>query len=379
MTENQAPTLEGARVWRAAPEPLLTIGAGGERALAGDTLYEFTDIAGGQLLADGRVVVAVMGASTLRFYDSTGRFERSAGRKGAGPGEFRQILALYRMRGDTLAVNDHYLELDWFGPDGRSIRRGRASRDEFAQLQTVSLLEDGTYFGIEMSHREPSGRFTRRMLTLLRVDVTRGTVDTVATLPGILESSRAPGFEPQPVIFTPTHHFAALDDSLITANSATYELFVRSRDGPIGRTIRRAWTGTAVDERLKEEYKEYHLTRPGAPLSARWRRQQERWFSLDPYADTYPAFQRILTSHEGDIWVQRYEPRSVFRRNWSLAAQWSDESSTWDVFARSGRWQTTVELPARYTLLDVRGDRLLGLTVNDDEEEGVQVLRLLRP
>ncbi len=371
--------LQGARAWRAAPEPRLTIGAGGARALAGDTLYEFTDIIGGQLLADGRVVVAVMGASTLRFYDSTGQFERSAGRKGAGPGEFRQILALYRMRGDTLAVNDYYLELDWFGPDGRSLRRGRANRDEFVQLQTVSLLEDGTYFGIEMSHREPSGRFTRRMLTLLRVDDTKGIVDTVATLPGILESSRAPGVEPQPVIFTSTLHFAALGDSLITANSETYEISVRSRDGAVGRIVRRAWTGVAVDDRRKEEYQGFYLTRPGAPRSARWRRRQEHWFALDPYADTYPAFQRILTSHEGDIWVQRYEPSSVFRRNWSLAAQWSDESSTWDVFARSGRWQTTIELPARFTLLDVRGERLLGLTVNDDEEEGVQVLGLLRP
>src|SRR5690606_16568229 len=160
-------------------------------------------------LADGRVVIAVMGSSVLRFFDASGRFVRSAGRNGGGPGEFRQIMALYRMRGDTLAVNDNLTEIDWSAPDGRSIRRGRSSRDEFSQLETVALLGDGTYFGIKMSHHEPGGRLVRRMLTLIRVEPATGAVDSIAPLPGILETPRLPGQSPSQVAFTPNVHFAA--------------------------------------------------------------------------------------------------------------------------------------------------------------------------
>src|SRR5262245_59126486 len=43
---------------------------------------------GGVQLRDDRIVVADNGSAQLRFYDGRGRFLKSIGRRGGGPGEF---------------------------------------------------------------------------------------------------------------------------------------------------------------------------------------------------------------------------------------------------------------------------------------------------
>ncbi len=380
--ENPQPALDEAAAWRVDTNAAVTIGAGDPRAAAGDTLYEFNDIIGAQFLGDGRIVVAVMGSYALRFYDAAGTFVGSAGRRGEGPGEFRQILKLFRMRGDTLAVNDYHVEVDWFDASGGTITSGRARRRGLVQLQTVAMLENGTYFGIVATGFQRGDRLQQRQLGLVRVRAERGEVDTVAVLPGIFETIRAPGASPEMAVFTPHMLIAVLEDSLVTASSASYELQIRGADGQVGRVIRRELEGTPVSTELKERYRSYALNRrdeKGQPFSERWRQQRERFFARDPFVDTLPRIQDILVSRDGDIWVAHYSAASEFRRNWSVGTQWQDHPTAWDVFERSGRWLTTVTLPSRFTLLDVSGQLVLGLVANEDEEQGVRVLRLEKP
>jgi hypothetical protein len=323
--EDPQPALDEAAAWRIDPNAAITIGAGDPRAAAGDTLYEFDDIIGAQFLGDGRIVVAVMGSYALRFYDAAGTFVGAAGRKGEGPGEFRQILELFRMRGDTLAVNDYHVEVDWFDASGRTVTSGRARRRGLVQLQTVAMLDNGTYFGIVASGVQRGDRLQQRQLGLVRV---------------------------------------------------------RAERGEVGRIIRRELAGTPVSAELKERYRSYALDRRdenGQPFPERWRQQRERFFAADPFVDTLPRIQDLLVSRDGDIWVAHYSAASEFRRNWSVGTPWQDHPTVWDVFERSGRWLTTVTLPSRFTLLDVSGQLVLGLVANEDDEQGVRVLRLIRP
>ena len=200
--------------------------------------------------------------------------------------------------------------------------------------------------------------------------------------PGIFETIRAPGASPEMAVFTPHMLIAVLEDSLVTASSASYELQIRGADGQVGRVIRRELEGTPVSTELKERYRSYALNRrdeKGQPFSERWRQQRERFFARDPFVDTLPRIQDILVSRDGDIWVAHYSAASEFRRNWSVGTQWQDHPTAWDVFERSGRWLTTVTLPSRFTLLDVSGQLVLGLVANEDEEQGVRVLRLEKP
>jgi hypothetical protein len=382
VVENEAPALGGERAWKVDSVPVLTVGAGDRRAEAGDTLYEFNDINGAKLLADGRIVVAVMGSHVLRFFDKSGTFVGSAGRKGDGPGEFRQILELFRIRGDTLVVADHDYDLETFAPDGKYVDDRRSRRAREAQVRSAVALDDGTLYAVEFSHLEPEGALRRRMLRLMRLDSRSGELDSIGTFPGILHTKRVPGRPDRNVGFMPTAVFGALGDSLVTGNSSRYELELRSRDGKLLRTIRRAWDAPPVTDDLKARFRDHYLNRPGEggrPFSDSWKRQQQPFLDSDPFPPTLPAFLGVIVSRERDVWVQQYDVQSLFRQTWSIGTQSLDVPSNWDVFSSDGRWLTTVELPARFTLLDVAGDRLLGLVQNEDEEQGIRVLRLVKP
>lgn len=89
--------------WRLSPAPALTIGGDGAPST------EFSRIAAAVRLTKGEIVVADGATQQLRLFDSQGRFLRSFGRRGAGPGEFRSLNWMGRS-GDTLFVYDSRLK-----------------------------------------------------------------------------------------------------------------------------------------------------------------------------------------------------------------------------------------------------------------------------
>lgn len=381
IIENERPARDGELAWRVEETPLLTIGAGTGPGLLGDTLFEFTDIAGAFFLADGRLVVAVMGSSALRFFDSTGAFVSSVGRKGEGPGEFRQIMGFHRVSGDTLVVNDFYTELDWFTPTGTLIKSGSSAGDGVGPVEVVALLDDGTPFAVDLAGFEQRGRYQERKLTIRRVDRRRGRLDSLVTLLASQETPRRPGVMSRHFLFTPLLYVIGAGELLLTANSGVYQLDLRDRNGTVVRSIRRAASSQPVQDELKARTREKAITTrgEGMPVDPRWVRKQKAFFDTDPFPEFLPLFDEIVATRSGELWVRQYDAEHELTKSPTVAAPWSDRESRWDVFTRDGRWVSTVALPARFTLLDAIEDRVLGLTVNDDEEQGVRVLRLIKP
>ena len=73
---------------------------------SGDPSQELYRVSGAVRLADGRIVVANSGSSELRYFDSSGDYLKSVGRRGGGPGEFTGDLTLLPYHGDSLLVWD---------------------------------------------------------------------------------------------------------------------------------------------------------------------------------------------------------------------------------------------------------------------------------
>ena len=90
-----------ARQWTFSAEPDLRIGVA-----EGDPSYEFHKLVSAVTLPDSGVAVLNAGSHELRFYDAAGRFVRSIGAQGGGPGEFQNPVRLYLFH-DTLAIFDH--------------------------------------------------------------------------------------------------------------------------------------------------------------------------------------------------------------------------------------------------------------------------------
>lgn len=72
-------------------------------------------------LSDGRIVVPDM--QRLVFFDSTGAYQGSAGRRGNGPGEFQQVARVCRLPGDTLlSISENDRRVILWDSRGKHIR-----------------------------------------------------------------------------------------------------------------------------------------------------------------------------------------------------------------------------------------------------------------
>lgn len=116
----------------------------------------------------------------------------------------------------------------------------------------------------------------------------------------------------------------------------------------------------------------------GSAFPAAWVRQQEQRFARNPFPEVLPFISRLVVSDRRELWVLRYDPETILQPKRSIGPGVSDTRGEWDVFDSTGVWLTTVTLPARHSLLDVRGDALLTLVVNEDGEQSVRTIPLRR-
>ncbi|MXW55151.1 MAG: hypothetical protein F4Z59_00205, partial [Gemmatimonadales bacterium] len=93
--------LSSDRVCRVSGEPSFAVGE-----VSGDERYEFYDIRGLVRLSDGSVAVADETTSSVRVFGATGEYVRSMGRRGEGPGEFRDPYLMWVLPGDTIWVGN---------------------------------------------------------------------------------------------------------------------------------------------------------------------------------------------------------------------------------------------------------------------------------
>jgi hypothetical protein len=118
IIENRSLSLADSTTWVVDTANAVRIGE-----LDGDDPYVFGRITGVLRQPDGTIVVGDAKAHEVRFFDANGRFLRSFGRNGSGPGEFLYFSTLERYSGDTLMVIDYEGgRSNIFDPEGRYVR-----------------------------------------------------------------------------------------------------------------------------------------------------------------------------------------------------------------------------------------------------------------
>ncbi|HKJ92902.1 MAG TPA: 6-bladed beta-propeller, partial [Longimicrobiales bacterium] len=133
VVENGTPAT-GVRAWHVSSDPEVDIGV-----LEGAPEYQLFRVFSAVRLSNGHIVVANSGTRELRFYDTAGRYLRSAGRQGDGPGEFRSLGRILRLAGDTLVVYDSNLRrLTWFSEDGALLRSAAVGGGDAGTIPIVS-------------------------------------------------------------------------------------------------------------------------------------------------------------------------------------------------------------------------------------------------
>ena len=366
--------------WSVSTDPVVAIGSA-----AGDSAYQFDRVMGLVRLSDGRWVVGDMGSSQLRYYDAEGRHLKSAGRNGDGPGEFRQIMAVFRLRGDTLAGDDSHNRLQLFDNAGNFVATMRQNDRRATQYYPVAAQADGTIIALaQPAFPQTLERAQPYLLSYVRTELLRNgnaatlTVrDTLVTWPTI---QLVPGWRgtTDMLQFHGRVDGAVLSDGFAVADPNYNEVRYYDRNGALRAIARRQWTRVAVTDEVKEEARNRMIDLPaegGGRVPETLRKQRMEITKTWQFAEHLPAFTQMLAGEDGTLWLREFVPNEDMVGTWHAAPA---NGSSWSALDSAGTLLASLRLPARFKPLVFGTDFVAGLYRDEEDVEYVRVYRLQR-
>lgn len=374
---NTAPRWATTAPWRVSESPLLEIGM-----VDGAPEYLFDRIVGAITLSDGRIAVADMGSAEVRVFDAAGRHLTSFGSEGDGPGEFRQVIGLFRLPGDAMAVIDRLNHMHVFDSSGayrETLRIGTLPmaldplayhEDPPRGIRIVGWLQDGTFLAYESSQIVSNEQLQFVQAQTLELEYSRYSMDpsplnTIVRIAG-------PTFEPHPMnlvlrsVFTADVLSSTDREHLVLGLSGSGEVRWYDDDGQLIRIGRRAWPVRPVTEETIDEF-----------VGGSSPRISEELLRGRTFAAELPTFSGLLCDGPGNVWLRRYEPDHA-----TMTLEYVrtfETPSSWSVLDSTGRWLGDLTTPARFSPLEIGGDYVLGLYRDEFEVEYIRAYALTKP
>jgi hypothetical protein len=360
IVENVSPTWAEGEGWRLSDEPVLTIGV-----VEGPEEYQLFDVFAALRLKSGEIVVAMFQTNKLRFYDSTGTFLRSVGREGGGPGEFSQMMEMWHINPDSLAVfeygNARVTVLSARGVFGRTFRFDQVPNR--ALTLPAGPFADGSFLGWSHAWQtEVRGEGIHRG-TAIFVHSTRDgeLIDTLVRRPGVVRNhATVAGRDMMASPPFPRNFSAAVSaNGWFYGAKDEFEIELYSPDGRLRRLIRRAVANRPVTAEHAEEWRQWALERY-SQMPAVFR----NWRANQPVPETMPAHDAMVSDDEGNLWVAEY--------------RLPNEQPSWAVFDVDGRFLGNVDTPARGEVTHIGSDFVLGVWKGEMDVEQVRMYRLVK-
>lgn len=370
IVENSAPRSHRPDVWRLSESPLVEIGA-----LEAEPSHQFTEVAAALRMSDGRLVIGDRGTRELRFFDRDGGHLLTVGRSGQGPGEFRRLYSIDRIRGDTLVASEWPVgTLAWFDPQGTYIRNtrlgpywpGLAGRTLFDGSLLVDVYPVGGYGGeVEVWAASGADQSFRPKGWITRVSRDGASADTLRTIEGeeFFKVGRVrAGLALRAKPFARTDAVAWSRDRIYVGYTGRPEIEALRLDGSLDRLIRWEDESVPVTGRDREEFTEFVLSNLRRPIQ---RPDYERWFAEVTFPSHKPSFQELATDGAGRLWVQL----------WTAG---DGDQDRWLAFDADGRLIAEVEVPADLRLLDIGDQYVVAVWTDELDVEYVRLYRLLK-
>ena len=359
----ERPADYSAPTWQLSEAPLLDMGA-----VSGDSSTLLYQVEGAHRLSDGRIVVANRSTHELRYYDDTGNYLYSAGRKGQGPGEFEYIAWTASCRADSVFAYDiGTRRLSVF--DGQ----GKFARSVMLQLPggvtpygAATCAPDGTFLfaGWPVFSRDPGPSRPLRPLALIASDGTALT--SFGEFPGgerytYVSDGRVTGSGPRP-LGRETFHVLG-DGRFYLATSDEYEIRVYSVTGELQMLIRGSGPDLAITESHINRFVSDQLSRT---TTDNQRRSWERQYRNMGFPKTFPAYSRLLLDKLGNLWVQGY-------------LRPGESQPAWNVFGSEGMQIAEVSTPPGLHVYEIGANYVLGKWQDELDIEHVQLYDLMKP
>jgi len=298
----------------------------------GNGAYAFSDIS--HLTADdqGRIYALDRKESHVKVFDAQGRYLRTIGRPGQGPGDLNEPIFVYFLRNELLVTQ--YERLSFFSPDGDLLRTVPMVKETPNRARCNSrgnIIGTTTFF-------DPSTPNTfAHVLKLYDPEI--NPIKELARIQ--LERSLGRNVNPM----RPTVYMTVDDqDNIIFGYPERYEIQIFDPDGNLKRKILKAYKPVIITEEEKAASIE------GAPPQMKF-----------DFPEHHPPFLRFIHDETGRLYVQTYEKAAM------------REVYLHDVFDRDGRY--IAKIPLKRTPVLFRNGKMYSL---EETEEGYPVIKRYR-
>ncbi len=340
--------------------PVLSVGA-----LDATGPTRFQGIQGMHVDRDGRVWVTQATSADLRVFESDGSHWKTRGESGDGPGQFKYARLIGAAAGDSVLVADLGLQrLTVFDPNGEFVRSGQLPDvDGPGILPPLRVDRDGLILG-QIPRTVPRalidvGQAVRDSVELVGVDVGSSSLRSYGTFPEPLAIWTGQTQAPIPFMARPSFDVTGEEVHLVTGSDFRVQVF---------------------EERGLQRI--YGIDRPARPISEAqveaYRDFVQEYFPEELKADALaaldhelrpnrlPAYDRVLLSSDGHIWVQIYDPDL-----------WAPHD--WDVFDAEGRFVGQVRIENQFYPMVIDQEAVFGVWRDTLGLEQIRAYRYVRP
>lgn len=312
---------------------------------------------------NGRIIVLDSAQATIRVFDDAGHYIGSAGRRGFGPGEL-QMPRLLQSLGDSVVIHDPLThKLMVVGDDGRIARE--------LTLETAELiatwLPEGVLPSGAIVARRPIRTVSQEPKKSWTVDADVAILDPDGSVKAMVGRFPDARWYSQPFrgtvargpqFFTWRLHVAVGADKFFVGVGNALHVNVFDLAGrPIG-SIAGSYQPRLVDDRVKALFRSWIGNAPAGTPPA-----PPEVFARERFADTIPAFGRILPSQDGSFWLVDYGRYGV-------------TATKAVVFEPAGTCMREVELPQGFLPTDVGADYAIGVGHDSLDVQRVELYRL---
>lgn len=226
-------------------------------------------------------------AAHIKVFDKNGKYLRTIGRKGQGPGEMGYPFGIQITPQKELLVNDRrQARVHFFTLDGKFLRQFSTSRMAGFMLPKVdskgNIIAGFIIYGDEIKAE------------VKKLDSELKTILTLATIPTATQPPVINYFENQRLINL--HWDITKDDKIIWGVFTKYEFYVHSPEGKLIKKIVTDYDGIKITKKEKER-----LTKEmfgDNPVPSR--------ITLE-FPKNLPPFRQFICDEEGRIFVRTYE------------------------------------------------------------------------
>lgn len=313
--------------------------------------------------ASRSVAIGDGGNNRVSFFDDQGRFVRSVGRAGDGPGEFRQQRWMGQCADGTIAVQDGaHGNLTMLTPSGEFRRTVPLPPDaNFDQVLWCSAA--GTLFVLVNQPRDDVARGSEPAVPTVLIRVAANRTDTISR-PGARDFYIGRGVSAgtnMPLghdvlaaagrtrIFVCTNHegmCTVLDTTGVTVGTFVLDYPVRPVDAA-------GWQAALRDHYLLEP-------------SRRVRKTGDKLLAEIKPRTTFPRIDQVFADRTDRLWVRTLD---------NFGTPWA----TWVILSPDGKAVAMVAMPRRLTPRDAGPDYLVGSSRDGDDVEHVAYYPLKWP